>query len=77
MKKTYILLMMLLTVSSSMFSQKATRMDNPPAPVMASPENHLFRSSGCNFLVFMDNLPWGATAIQDIKYNYEATRKNG
>ncbi|HOX76875.1 MAG TPA: hypothetical protein PLW31_02450 [Bacteroidales bacterium] len=66
MKKFYILLIMMLTFSGFAFSQVSSRMDNPPAPVMASPESHVTRASGCNFLVFMDNLPWNSSAIQTI-----------
>lgn len=66
MKKALLVVAMLLVASSFSFSQKATKVDNPPAPVMVQSQMNSNHGSGCVYLVFMNNLPWGATAIQDI-----------
>lgn len=66
MKKALLVVAMILVASSFSFSQKATKMDNPPAPVMVQSQMNSNHGSGCTYLVFMNNLPWGTTSIQDI-----------
>lgn len=41
--------------------------ENAPAQIMVEPFSHGSRDvDGCIYLVLMDNLPWGSTAITDI-----------
>jgi hypothetical protein len=67
MKKFLLMFAVLVLTTGYSFSQKSTFMDNPPAPIMVETQmNTNHGPSGCIFLVFMNNLPWSTTSIQDI-----------
>lgn len=67
MKKVLLALTLVLFAGSMIYSQTTAHMSNPPAPIMVKSQiNNNHEPSGCKFLVFMDNLPWGYPSIQDI-----------
>ena len=67
MKKLVLLFAALITITGSSIAQvNSKHQDNPPATVYVQNQINTERASGCTFLVFMDNLPWGSSAIQDI-----------
>ena len=67
MKKFVLLFAMLLMIAGSSIAQmNSGPQQNPPATIYVEKQINNNHASGCNYLVFMDNLPWGSTAIQDI-----------
>jgi hypothetical protein len=68
MKKNIFLFLAFLTVSSFSFSQtmNSTPQQNPPAIKMVKSNLVPRKASGCNYLVLMDNLPWGSDAVRQI-----------
>jgi hypothetical protein len=67
MRKLIVLLTALITMAGSSIAQINSGHDgNHPATIKVENQINANRASGCNFLVFMDNLPWGSSAIQDI-----------
>jgi hypothetical protein len=68
MKKLLLLIVVLFAMTSASIAQQSTGpQQNPRPPIYVETQiNTNHGPSGCNFLVFMNNLPWGATAIQDI-----------
>jgi hypothetical protein len=66
MKKTILLFALFVAFAATSFAQTGSgHQENGPAPVFVKSEVNANRASGCNFLVFMDNLPWGSSSIQD------------
>jgi len=67
MKKLVLLFAVLMTIAGPSIAQmNSGHQANPPAPIKVENQINTNRASGCNFLVFMDNLPWGSSAIQTI-----------
>jgi len=67
MKKLILLFVILMTIAGSSIAQvNSGPQQNPPATIYVENQINSNRASGCNFLVFMDNLPWGSSAIQTI-----------
>jgi len=69
MKKLTIILCLLIFAGSAVAQTTSAMQENLPPTQMVDPINKLVRNDGCNFLVFMDNLPWGSAAIQTILTN--------
>lgn len=67
MKKLTFILCVLIMAGSAMAQPTSAYQENLPPTQMVDPILNLNRNDdGCNFLVFMDNLPWGSAAIQTI-----------
>jgi hypothetical protein len=67
MRKLILLLVAFIAISASTFAQmNSGHQTNPPASVMVQSAINPAKASGCNFLVLMDNLPWGNSSITDI-----------
>lgn len=69
MKKLTIILCLLIFAGAAVAQETSAYHENVPPTQMVDPINKLVRNDGCNFLVFMDNLPWGSAAIQTILTN--------
>jgi hypothetical protein len=68
MKRILFTLVLGLAVVSTFAQQNSASSNNNPATILAQAETH--KAPGeCEFLVFMDNLPWGSSAIQTILTN--------
>ncbi len=70
MKKTFLFFMLFVFAGSVTFGQlnSASSENNPPT-IPAQPMAVKAPGGTCEFLVFMDNLPWGSSAIQTILTN--------
>jgi len=67
MKKIILLLVAFIAISGYTYSQmNSGHQTNPPAAVMVQSSINTAKTSQCNFLVLMDNLPWNSTSITDI-----------
>jgi hypothetical protein len=68
MRKIILLFTVLITMAGSSISQVSSgSKGNHPETIFVKNQINTNRvPSGCNFLIFMDNLPWGSSAIQDI-----------
>jgi hypothetical protein len=67
MKKFVLLFALLLMIAGSSIAQmNSGHQENPPAPIKVENQINTNHASGCNFLVLMDNLPWGNSSITDI-----------
>jgi hypothetical protein len=60
MKKLAFIMSFLLFAGAAMSQPNSGRRENTTPTQMVDPVYHLTKSSGNNFLVFMDNLPWGS-----------------
>jgi hypothetical protein len=67
MRKLVLLFAMLIAIAGPSIAQmNSGPQENPPAPIKVENQINTNRASGCNFLIFMNNLPWGSSAIQNI-----------
>lgn len=67
MKKIFILIGIIAVTFSAVYGQdNSARSDKNPATIFVEPTSNRDVGDGCEFLVFMDNLPWGSSAIQNI-----------
>jgi len=68
MKKIILSLGIVALIFGTSFGQdNSGPSENSPAQIMVEPSSHGSRQvEGCYYLVLMDNLPWGSTAITDI-----------
>ena len=69
MKRLTFLLLAILVISGYSYAQLSSgqqKYATAPIPVKTSLKTHANRSSGCNYLVLADNLPWGSNAVADI-----------
>jgi len=70
MKKFLIVIGIVAVSFSTMYGQdNSAKSDMNPATIFVEPSSSRDVGDGCEFLVFMDNLPWGSSAIQTILTN--------
>ncbi len=67
MRKIILLMVAFIAISGFSFAtMNSGHQANPPAPIAAKTVLTPHKNSGCNYLVLMDNLPWGSSAVTDI-----------
>jgi hypothetical protein len=67
MRKIIFLVIAFVAMSSYIFAQaNSGHLQNPPSPKMVKTVIAPHKNSGCNYLVLMDNLPWGSSAVTNI-----------
>jgi hypothetical protein len=69
MKKIIFTLVLVIAVVGAFAQENSASSKNNPATIYVQAENHQLRAGTCEFLIFMDNLPWGSSAIQTILTN--------
>jgi hypothetical protein len=70
MKKVFLILLLATISTSTIFAQANSSPTGNTVPfTQAAPEVHKGPAGACQFLVFMDGLPWNSSAIQTILTN--------